>query len=385
MAEACVSIPERLTVHLGAPDENVGNLTIAFPDYIKNVACTQLYPTWPENALCANICALVTFALGRVCTGWYRNRGYGFDITSTAEYDRKFVRNRNYYVGISRIVDAIFHEYAVKSGSREPCGALCGTGTAGSMPLWGTVTLANKGYQPRQILQYYFGEDIAIESAPVSGCGEACPDYLLKLGCSDPSVEHIQCLLNRIGQNYPCIPLVDPANGLFDKNTEQAVRRFQEIFDLTPDGIVGPATWHRINRVYAAVKRLSDLYREGILLSEIPKQCPKTIYLGQKGRKVILLRFYINMIAAFYQEVGPVEMAGGYDKAARDQVVELQRLAGFAPNGIVDEKTWDAIYSIYAGIMENVPQKYFKEADGGKPAGRYPGYDLKETGEVGDE
>lgn len=375
-----VVVPEFITIHLGAPDENAGNLTIPFLDYLKNIASTALYPTWPENALRANIWALTTFALSRVCSGWYRSRGYGFDVTSTAEYDRKFIRDRNYYAGISRIVDEAFREYIVKAGSREPCSAACS-----GLPPWGTVTLANEGYRPQQILQYYCGEDIAIENAAVPECGEVGPDCRLEPGDSGQEVESLQCCLNRIGQNYPTIPLIDPVSGVFDDHTEQAVRQFQRIFDLTPDGVVGPETWYRICRIHASVKRLTDLYGEGILLSDIPKQYPKAIYLGQKGRKVLLLRFYINMIAAFYQEIGPVEAAGEYDKAVRDQVIGLQRLAGLTPNGIVDDKTWDAVYAIYTGIMENVPQKYFRETDVGKPAGRYPGYDLKETGEAGDE
>ena len=380
MDEAYVSVPEFITIHLGAPNENAVNLTIPFPDYLKNIAATALYPTWPENALRANIWALTTFALSRIFTGWYRSRGYNFDVTSTAEHDRKFIRGRNGYAGINRMVDASFREYLVRTGSREPCMDACGV-----IPPWGTVTLANEGYQPNQILQYYCGEDIAVEKAAVPPCIEEAPDYLLELGSSGREVESFQRCLNRIGQNYPTIPLISPAGGVFDDHTEQAVRQFQRIFDLMPDGVVGPETWYRICRIHSSVKRLSDLYNEGILLSDIPKQCPETIYLGQRGRKILLLRFYVNMIAVFYQEIGPVEAAGGYDKAVRDQVIGLQKLTGLVPNGIVDEWTWDAIYSIFAGIMEKVPQKYFKETDAGKPAGRYPGYDLKETGEAADE
>jgi peptidoglycan hydrolase-like protein with peptidoglycan-binding domain len=377
--EVNIQIPENIVVHLGAPDENAGNLTVPFPEYIKNVASTALYPTWPENALRANICAQVTFALNRIRTGWYRSRGYRFDITSTAEHDQEFVRNRNYYANICRLVDTCFHEYIVKKGGREPYDAACDR-----MPPWGTVTLANEGYLPFQILQYYYGEDIAVESARAPVCGEAYPGYPLKLDSSGRDVESIQRGLNRIGRNYPAIPLIEPVDGFFDTNTERAVMRFQQIFDLPPDGIVGPDTWYRICRVNACVKRLADLYNEGIVLSKIPKQCPGPVYLGQKGKEAILLRFYVNMIAAFYQAIGPVEEAGGYDKTVRDQVAEIQKLAGLTPNGIVDEKTWDAVYSIYAGIMENVPEKYFREA-AAKPAGRYPGYNLKETGEAGDE
>ncbi|HNW04319.1 MAG TPA: peptidoglycan-binding protein [Oscillospiraceae bacterium] len=387
MDETCVCIPEFITVHLGAPDENAANITVPFPDYIKNVASCGLYPTWPESSLRANICAEITFALSRLRARWYRNRGYCFDITSTAEHDQKFVRGKACYACIGRIVDAAFNEYIVRDGSREPCDAVCGGSecACGGMSQWGTVTLANQGYQPRQILQYYYGEDVALARAAVPSCGEDYPGYPLEQGLDDRNVEYLQRRLNRIGQNYPTIPLIDPADGLFDKTTEQAVRRFQQIFGMTPDGIVGPATWYRICGVYASMKRLSDLYREGILLSEIPKQCPGPIFLGQRGRSVILLRFYINMIAAFYQEIGPVEPDGGYDKAVKDQVLGLQKLAGLAPNGVVDEKTWDEIYSVYAGIMENVPQKYFQEASGEKPAGRYPGYDLREMEGVGDE
>ena len=170
MVKTYVAVPEFITVHLGPPDSAAENVTVSFPEYIKNVASSEIYPTWPENSIRANVYAQVTFALNRIYTEWYRSRGYPFDITSSTSYDQKFIKNRNIFENVSEIVDDIFNRYVVKQGSQNPyfteyCNGT--TVTCSGLSQWGTVSLANQGKTPYEILQYYYGNDIDIKTAPI--------------------------------------------------------------------------------------------------------------------------------------------------------------------------------------------------------------------------
>ena len=265
-------IPESITVHLGPPDSPAQNVTVSFPDYIKNVASSEIYPSWPDAALRANIYAQISFALNRVYTEHYRAQGYPFDITSSTAYDQSFFYGRDIYENISQIVDEIFNSYLARQGFIEPLFAQYCDGdrvTCAGLSQWGSLSLAREGYTPYEILTYYYGDDINIVTTDdVRGITESRPPVPLSLGTSGPYVEAIQRRLNRISTNYPAIPKIYPVNGVFDEDTEAAVRAFQEIFSLTPDGIVGDATWYRIQYIYNAVKRLSDLYSEGLTLED---------------------------------------------------------------------------------------------------------------------
>ena len=381
MVKTYVYVPEYITVHLGRPDSPAENVTVTFPDYIKNVASSEIYPTWPNASLRANIYAQITFALNRIYTEWYRSRGYPFDITNSTQYDQAFIKNRNIFSSISAIVDEIFNRYVVKQGYQNPyftefCNGT--TVTCAGMSQWGTVELARQGYTPYRILQYYYGNDINIETAPVMPYAESYPGYPLRNGSRGRSVELIQRQLNRIAENYPAIPKMLPADGIFGPNTEASVRKFQQVFNLTADGIVGPATWYKISYIYTSVKRLAELYGEGVRLSEIPKQYPDAISLGRTGEGVTALQYWINVISAFYESVSPVEITGEYNEETRKQVINFQRAAGLDPDGIVGEETWNAIYDAYLGIMNTVPRYYFTEEKQGF-SGAYPGYELKEA------
>ncbi len=380
MVKTYVAVPEFITVHLGPPDSPAENVTVSFPEYIKNVASSEIYPTWPENALRANIYAQVSFALNRIYTEWYRSRGYPFDITSSTSYDQKFIKNRNIFENISEIVDELFNRYIVKQGSQNPYFAeYCNgtTVTCSGLSQWGTVDLANRGMTSYEILQYYYGDDIDIKIAPILPYVESYPGAPLRLGSRDYEVRLIQQRLNRIGRNFPAIPKINPVDGVFGEQTENAVKAFQRVFNLNPDGVVGSATWYKISFIYTSVRKLSELYGESESLSDIPTQFVEPLELGDSGSRVRLLQYYINVLSAFYNELSEVREDGQFGEETRQQVLNFQRVFGLTQDGIVGIGTWDALYDAYLGILRSVPQKYFNETVNVPNVGQYPGYDYQ--------
>ena len=278
------SIPETITVHLGPPNSPADNVTLSFPDYIKNVASSEIFPTWPEAAIRANVYAQVTFALNRVFTEWYRSRGYPFDITSSTQYDQAFVYGRDVFNNISNIVDEIFNNYVVRRGTVEPLFTQFCNGTSVTcqgLSQWGTVTLANRGYTPYEMLQYYYGSDIEIvRNAPVEPFIGSYPGTPFGIGTSGNEVHTIQTELNRIADNYPAIPKISPANGFYRENTSEAVRVFQGIFGLPQTGVVNKATWYQIKYIYVAVKNLAELTSEGLRPFEVQEDFPEQLRPG---------------------------------------------------------------------------------------------------------
>lgn len=240
-------IPEFITVHLGTPSSNAQNVTVPFIDYIANVASSEIYPTWPENAIRANIYAQISFALNRVYTQYYRSRGYDFDITNSTSIDQSFVNGRDIFENIYQIVGEIFNDYLVRGNNVEPLFAQYCDGievTCNGLSQWGSVDLAENGLTPYEILTYYYGDNInIIRDAPVEGITSVVPPLPLSLGSAGDAVRAFQIRLNRISDNYPAIPKIAVTDGIFSFDTEEAVKKFQEIFSLTPDGIVGKATW----------------------------------------------------------------------------------------------------------------------------------------------
>lgn len=357
-------IPETITVHLGAPDQEAENVTLSFPDYIKNVASSEIFPTWPESALRANIYAQISFALNRVYTEFYRARGYDFDITNSTAFDQSFVRDRDYFENISQIVDEIFSNYVRRNGSVEPLFTQYCDGvevTCGGLSQWGTVTLANRGLTPFEILQYYYGDDISIvRGAPVMSIDGTAPEVPLRLGSGGDEVRSIQIRLNRISDNYPSIPKIAIPDGVFSFDTEDAVRRFQEVFSLTPDGIVGPATWYRIQLIYNAVKRLNELNSEGIRLDEVTQQYPGQLSEGDVGSEVNNVQYLLAYLAQFYNTIPSVAVDGIYGSATADAVRSFQRTFELPVTGEVDLPTWDIMYRTYIGFLEAIPFKYIE-------------------------
>lgn len=354
-----VLIPDYITVHLGAPNTASRNVRVKFADYIKNVASSEIYPTWPLNSLIANIHVITTFALNRVYTEWYRSRGFNFDITNSTAYDQYFVEGRNIFENISNIVDTIFNVYARRSGFQNPfftqyCNGT--TSTCKGLSQWGTVDLANRGLTPLQILHFFYPKDLElITSYNIGGIAESYPGSPIKAGNSGPNVQRMQNFLNRIRVNYPLIPQISNPNGYFGTDTENAVRTFQRTFNLTSDGIIGRATWNKITSVYVGIIRLGELDSEGIRIG-IGKTPPSsTIKLGSKGEDVLLLQFILNAIAPFYPAIPSVIKDSYYGNDTKNAVIQFQKSFGLTQDGIVGPGTWNKLYSVYWGVHNNAP------------------------------
>lgn len=350
-----ITIPQTITVHLGAPGNYAQNVTLNFPDYIKNVASSEIYPTWPENAIRSNIYAQITYALNRVFTEHYRSQGYDFDITNSTQYDQFFVPGRDIFDNISRITDEIFDSFIERQGTVGPIFAQYCNGTTvtcAGLSQWGTVPLAKNGYTPYRILQNYYGSDINIEQDVPTGPNiPSYPGTAIRNGDRGNTVRALQVRLNRISHDYPSIPKIPSIDGIFGDRTESAVRQFQKIFGLTQDGIVGKATWYKIINIYNAVKRLSELDSEGISISEFNQQYPDAVRPGDSGDSVTVLQHYLSTISQFYQAVPPVALTSIYDEATQQAVVAFQKAFGLDPDGIVGDRTWQEIYRVYLGII----------------------------------
>lgn len=354
-------IPLNITVHLGAPDEDAPNVTVPFPDYIKNVVSSEIYPTWPEAAIRANIYAIVSFALNRIYTEWYRSRGYPFDITAVTQFDQKYIEGRQIYDNIATLVDELFDDYIRRQGRIEPLfAAFCNgtTVTCSGLSQWGTVDLAEQGLVPYEILQYYYGEDIEIvRDAPVRTNTMSYPGELIGAGATGAAVQTIQIQLNRISRNYPAIPKIPNASGTFDAATEDAVRTFQEIFDLAPTGVVNKATWYRIAYIYTSVKRLAELDSEGVTREEFPLQFTENLTPDMRSEQIRGLQYFLAVVGAYYESVLPIEITGTYDDQTEASVRSFQRVYGLPVTGIVDEATWNDLYRAYAGIAASIPKE----------------------------
>lgn len=355
-------IPDTITVHLGPPTQNAPNVTIPFVDYIANVASSEIYPTWPESAIRANIYAQISFALNRIYTEYYRVRGYDFDITSSTGIDQYFVNGRDIFENIQQIVGEIFDSYIVRQGSVEPLFAqFCNgtTVTCNGLSQWGSVSLANQGYTPYEILQYYYGDDINIVSdAPVMNITSSLPDRLLRLGTAGDDVRQIQIRLNRISDNYPSIPKIAIPDGVFSFDTEDAVRRFQEVFSLPADGIVGKSTWYAIQFIYNAVKRLNELNSEGIALSEVTQQYTGALGPGSTGVEVQNIQYLLSYLSEFYNTIPSVAIDGIYGPDTTAAVIAFQETFDLPLTGEVDFDTWDVLYRTYLGFLATIPFQY---------------------------
>jgi len=346
-------IPEQITVHLGAPTSDAANVTVSFTDYIKNVASSEIYPTWDESALRANIYAIVSFALNRVYTEFYRSRGYDFDITSSTAYDQYFVNGRSYFENVALLVDELFNDYLRRPGFVEPLAAkFCNgtTVTCEGLSQWGSQRLAQQGFNSTQILRNYYGDVEIVPNAPVRGAGSSYPGTPLRRGSSGPNTVVIQVALNRIAQSYPAIPKIPAADGIFGSRTEATVRAFQEIFGLVPDGIVGKATWYAIVRLYTAVTSLSELRSEGQQFYTINWSPPSTLQFGDTGDKVRQLQYMLSVLSQYITTIPSITVDGIYGSATRAAVLAAQRRFGLPETGTVGATTWDEIYDQFSGI-----------------------------------
>ena len=349
-------VPQTITVHLGAPSASAANVTVSFADYVKNVASSEIYPTWEESALRANILAIVSFALNRVYTEFYRSRGYDFDITNSTAYDQFFINGRSFFDNVSRIVDELFNNYLRRPGFVEPLAAkFCNgtTVTCEGLSQWGSQNLALQGYNFTQILRSYYGNVEIVTNAPIRGNTASYPGTPLRRGSSGPNVVIIQVALNRISQNYPAIPKLPNTDGIFGSGTEASVKKFQEIFNLTPDGIVGKATWYALVRLYTAVTSLSELRSQGQQFYSINWSYPDPLQEGDTGDKIRHLQYMLSILSTFIPQIPNVAIDGIFGPKTRDAVLAAQRWFSLPETGLVDDNTWDEIYDQFSGI-ENI-------------------------------
>lgn len=353
-----VAIPEYITVHLAHPDVAARNIRVKFIDYIKNVGSSEIYPTWPEASLEANIYCQITFALNRVYTEWYRSRGYDFDISNSTSVDQYFVEGRNIFDSISNIADRVFNAYVRRGGRKEPFFTQFCNGTTSTCPglsQWGTVPLAEQGFTPLQILQYYYPSDIeVVENNNIVNISESYPGVALREKNQGPDVEIMQRYLNRIRANYPLIPQISNPNGVFGSDTTNAVKTFQSIFQLTPDGVIGKSTWYKISYLYVAVKSLAELKSEGEWIN-IGSTPPTTVLKeGSKGTDVAQLQFILEYISEFYPTITPPIRDGAFGATTKAAVAQFQQTFNLTADGIVGPATWNMLYDVYKGIDDNV-------------------------------
>ena len=258
-----VVVPQTIVVHDGPPASNAQDYYVPYRDYIKNVASSEIYSTWPDSTLRANILAIMSFTLNRVYTEWYRNKGYNFTITTSTAYDQKFVYGRNIFQSISDVVEEMFQNYLSRPNVRQPILTQYCDGQrvtcSNWLSQWGSKYLGDQNYETIEILRYYYGDNMFINTAEeISGIPASWPRYNLEVGAAGDKVRQIQEQLARISQAYPAIPTITP-DGIYGEATKAAVEKFQSIFGLPVTGVVDYRTWYKISEIYVAVTRIAEL------------------------------------------------------------------------------------------------------------------------------
>ncbi len=362
MASRYPIVPNTITVHLGKPDEKSRNITVSFIQYISNVASSELYPTWPKNALMANIYAIISFTMNRIYNEWYRSKGYSFDITSSPIYDQAFVENRSTYENINHIVEEIFNNYVVKGSQVQPYFTRYCDGRktqCDGLSQWGTVELANNGKSPLDILKYYYGNDISIfYDAPVGDNIEGYPGYEVKLGSAGNPVLLIQRDLKRIRKNYPAIPNITTTLGIYDEETVEAVKKFQQIFSLPITGVVDKATWYKIKYIYTSVKKLSDLYSEGLSEGETTFLYEDELNYGDTGIEVEHIHYFLDAIAFLDPDIPRLPINSIYNDNSMTMVRAFQKKYGLPETGIFTYQDWKELKEVYDAILRSFPDEY---------------------------
>ncbi len=368
-----VVIPEKITVHLGKPAASAENVTVSFRDYIANVASSEVYPTWPEQALRANIHCQISLALNRIYTEWYPSKGYSFNITNSTSYDQYYVHGRTIFDVMVRITDDIFNTYIRKTGTVNPYYSEYCDGKSVTCPglkQWGTVDLANQGKNALQILQYYYGSDTEIvRTNNIAAIPESYPGTPLKEGSTGTDVYTIQRQLNRIAKDYPAFGTLT-VDGIFGPSTTSTVKKFQTQFNLTADGIVGRQTWYKISYIYVSVKDLAELTSEGETSTGTLSDGTwggTTLRSGSTGSAVEQLQFWLSTIAQYDSSIPSVTVDGIFGSGTEAAVRAFQRKYGLTVDGLVGQTTWNTVYSQFVSI----------QSDNGSP-NAYPGTALRE-------
>ena len=355
-------VPNTITVHLGEPDQAARNVTVPFVDYVSNVASSELYPTWPRGALVANMYAIISFAMNRIYNEWYRSKGYNFDITSSPLYDQTYVEGRSTYEVIDDIAGEIFDNYVVKGDQIQPYFTRYCDGRVtmcDGLSQWGSVTLANQGKSALQILKNYYGSDIEIKyNAPVGDVGEGFPGYDIGLGYAGNPVLAIQRDLRRIRQNYPAIPDITNTLGIYEQETVDAVKKFQEIFGLPITGIVDKATWYRIKYVYTSVKKLSDLYSEGLSLEEATFLYTDKLEYGDTGIEVEYIHYFLDAIAFLDKDIPRLPTNSIYNNNTITMVKAFQEKYNLPVTGVFTYSDWTVLKNAYRDILKSFPKEY---------------------------
>ena len=355
-------VPNTITVHLGKPDEAARNVTVPFTEYISNVASSELYPTWPKNALIANIYAIISFALNRIYNEWYPSKGYQFDITSNPSYDQTYTENRSTYENIDVIVDDIFNNYVVKGNQVQPYFTTYCDGrnkTCSGLSQWGSVTLASQGKTPLQILQTYYGSDISIKmDAPVGEGSSSYPGFDLTLGSFGNPVLEMQRDLRRISKNYPAIPGISTTLGIYDEETKEAVKKFQSIFSLPVTGVVDKGTWYKIKYIYTSVKKLSDLYGEGVTKDEATFLYNDELKYGDTGIEVQYIHYFLDAIAFLDPDIPRLKTNSIYTNNTIEMVKAFQEKYQLPVTGIFTYADFKVLIDVYDNILKSFPKEY---------------------------
>lgn len=355
-------VPNTITIHLGAPDKYARDITVPFTDYIANVASSEIYPTWPKNALIANIYTIISFAMNRVYNEWYRSKGYNFDITSSPAYDQTYTENGSTYENISDIVNDIFNNYVVKGDQVQPYFTSYCDGRVtkcDGLSQWGTVTLANQGKDYLAILKYYYGNDIKIKyDAPVGDAKEGFPGDDVGLGYAGNPVLAIQRDLRRIRKNYPAIPDITSTLGIYDEETEAAVKKFQEIFGLPVTGIVNKSTWYKIKYVYNSVLKLADLYSEGLKENDVTFRYADELKYGDTGIEVEYIHYFLDALAFLDPDIPRLPTNSIYTNNTESIVKAFQQKYKLPVTGIFTYSDWTVLKNAYRTILKSFPKEY---------------------------
>lgn len=368
-----VIIPKNITVHLGKPAASARNVTVSFRDYIANVASSEVYPTWPEQALRANIHCQISLALNRIYTEWYPSKGYTFNITNSTSYDQYYVHGRTVFDVMVRITDDIFNTYLRKRGTVNPYYSEYCDGKSVTCPglkQWGTVTLANQGRTALQILKYYYGNDIEIvRTNNIQSIPQSYPGSPIRQGDSGTAVFTLQRQLNRITKDYPFLGKLT-VDGVFGSRMAATVRAFQKQFNLTADGMVGRQTWYKISYIYVSVKDLAELTSEGEVSSGTLSDGTwggTVLRTGSTGSAVEQLQFWLNTLAQYESSIPSLTVDGVYGTGTANAVRAFQRKYGLTVDGVVGRATWAEVYDQFRSI----------QSDNGTP-NAYPGTALRE-------
>ena len=368
-----VIIPKNITVHLGKPAASARNVTVSFRDYIANVASSEVYPTWPEQALRANIHCQISLALNRIYTEWYPSKGYTFNITNSTSYDQYYVHGRTVFDVMVRITDDIFNTYLRKRGTVNPYYSEYCDGKSVTCPglkQWGTVTLANQGRTALQILRYYYGSDIEIvRTNNIQSIPQSYPGSPIRQGDSGTAVFTLQRQLNRITKDYPFLGKLT-VDGVFGSRMAATVRAFQKQFNLTADGMVGRQTWYKISYIYVSVKDLAELTSEGEVSSGTLSDGTwggTVLRTGSTGSAVEQLQFWLNTLAQYESSIPSLTVDGVYGTGTANAVRAFQRKYGLTVDGVVGRNTWTELYDQFRSI----------QSDNGTP-NAYPGTALRE-------